>query len=32
MILIDEDPVALLGRLAAWTPPRVPKWLGPAQR
>jgi hypothetical protein len=32
MILIDEDPAALLGRLAAWTPPKVPKWLGPAQR
>jgi hypothetical protein len=32
MILIDEDPAALLGRLAAWTPPKVPKWLDPAQR
>jgi hypothetical protein len=32
MILIDEDPAALLDRLAAWVPPAVPKWLGPAQR
>jgi hypothetical protein len=32
MILIDEDPEALLDRLAAWTPPKIEKWLGPAQR
>jgi hypothetical protein len=32
MILIDEDPEALLDRLAAWTPPKIQKWLGPAQR
>ncbi len=32
MILIDQDPAVLLDRLAAWTPPRVTKWLGPAQR
>jgi uncharacterized protein (TIGR00730 family) len=32
MILIDEDPAALLDRMAAWRAPAVPKWLGPAQR
>jgi uncharacterized protein (TIGR00730 family) len=32
MILIDKDPGELLRRLAAWIPPKVPKWLDPAQR
>jgi uncharacterized protein (TIGR00730 family) len=32
MILIDDDPVVLLDRLATWTPPTVQKWLGPEER
>jgi len=32
MVLVSPDPAALLDRLAAWSPPDVPKWLGPAQR
>jgi len=32
MILVDEDPAALLDRMAAWTPPKVEKWLDPQQR
>src|SRR5277367_1014345 len=32
MVVIGADPAALLDRLAAWTPPQVPKWLGASQR
>jgi uncharacterized protein (TIGR00730 family) len=32
MIVIDDDPAALLDRLAAWTPVAVSKWVDPAQR
>jgi uncharacterized protein (TIGR00730 family) len=32
MIVIDDDPAALLGRLAAWTPVAVSKWADRAQR
>ncbi len=32
MLLVDDDPGALLGRLAAYEPPAVAKWIGPAER
>ena len=32
MVLVDDDPAALLDRLAAWKPVTVSKWLAPADR
>lgn len=32
LVLIDDDPAALLAQMAAWSAPDVPKWLGPAPR
>jgi len=32
MIVIDDDPAALLDRLAGWQPPRVQKWLDAGER
>ena len=32
MLLVDDDPVRLLDRLAAWVPPTVTKWVDPDDR
>jgi uncharacterized protein (TIGR00730 family) len=32
MVVTEPDPVALIERLAAWTPSAVPKWLDRSQR
>jgi uncharacterized protein (TIGR00730 family) len=32
MVLVETDPARLLGRLAAWTPVTVSKWLDPSDR
>jgi uncharacterized protein (TIGR00730 family) len=32
MVIIDDDPARLLGRLAGWTPVTVSKWLDSADR
>src|SRR5215208_1898390 len=32
IVVSDADPVALLGRLLAWQPPAVEKWIGRTQR
>jgi hypothetical protein len=32
MVIVDDDPARLLGRLAAWTPVTVSKWLDRAER
>ena len=31
MVLVEDEPAALLARLAAYTPPDVPRWLDPAE-
>jgi uncharacterized protein (TIGR00730 family) len=31
MVLVEDEPAALLTRLAAYTPPDVPRWLDPAE-
>lgn len=32
MVLTGTDPVGLLDRMAAWTPPAIEKWLDPSER
>ena len=32
LVVVERDAAALLGRLAAWQPPSVDKWLDPGQR
>jgi uncharacterized protein (TIGR00730 family) len=32
LLLVDEDPVSLLERMAAWRPPRTEKWLDRSER
>jgi uncharacterized protein (TIGR00730 family) len=32
LVITDDDPARLLGRLAAWTPVTTDKWLDPSER